>query len=96
MIICSRVLEFLEKLKSNNIYELDFNDSNKYKELVEYLTKNLNDDKDVLYAYALGYCFYKGKGINQDYKKAVYYFELAAKQGLKEAKDFLEIIKNNR
>ena len=61
MIICRSIEDFLEKLKNNNMSELDFDDSNKYKELVEYLTKNLNYDKDGFYAYVLGIVFIKEK-----------------------------------
>ena len=91
MIICRSIEDFLEKLKNNNMSELDFDDSNKYKELVEYLTKNLNYDKDGFYAYVLGNCFYYGKGIEQDYEKAVYYYELAANQGFAVAQNNLAI-----
>ena len=89
MIICRSIEDFLEKLKNNNMSELDFDDSNKYKELVEYLTKNLNYDKDGFYAYVLGNCFYYGKGIEQDYEKAVYYYKLGAKKGNSSAQYYL-------
>ena len=35
--------------------------------------------------YALGICHYAGRGVKQNFKKAVKYFKLAQKQGLKEA-----------
>ena len=39
----------------------------------------------------LGFCYHKGNGVEQDYEKAVYWFEKAAMQGDAGAQYFLGI-----
>ena len=49
---------------------------------------------DAMGQYNLGWCYYYGKGVNQDYKEAVKWYTKSAEQGWPQAKEALEKLKS--
>lgn len=41
----------------------------------------------------LGYCYYRGQGVEQDYQKAIEWYTKAAEQGFESAKDMVKKLK---
>ena len=65
-----------------------------YKAAVEYLTRAAKNGDDAA-QYALGYLYYKGKGVQQNRDKALYWFKKAADQGWSPAESILGVIYAN-
>lgn len=67
--------DYIEKLG------LDFDEQDKYKELVKFLQENVDSDNSGLYSSILAFCYGNGLGVRRNGKKSDIFLEKSAKQG---------------
>lgn len=78
---CLTIEEFIINVNKYGMSNVNFDDSNKYKELMSYLMENLDKDNDGLYSYILARCYFDSKGVIEDKKQAIHWLIKGAEKG---------------